>query len=161
MLSDFSGARDEVDSGEEPAADREARGSEGAPLSTHTTLRPRLPAFGAELLALRRRGQVPAPHLWWGHAIVCLDSWDWAKDRTRVVVPSDADPATLDFSMLGGLAVTVAYRPHVTSVARRDALLTNLVRSVVAWLFVFDMDAPRNGFFVKSHAVGLERTEYA
>lgn len=117
----------------------------------------RLPAFGRELLELRRKGLVPNPR----ECIVCIDNWKWATNKTRVVVAPDADPALLDFSMLADLDVTVPHSLKVTPPARRDALLRALVRANPRRIYALDMDLPAASFFVKSVAAGVERQEYA
>lgn len=119
--------------------------------------RARLPAFGRELLELRRKGLVPNPP----QCYVCLDLWEWAIGHTRVVVAPDADPAALDYSMVAGIDVTVLHSLKVTPPARRDALLRALVRANPLRLYAMDIDVPAASFFVKSVAVGVERQEYA
>ena len=121
----------------------------------------RLPPFGRELLSLRERGLVPAPHRWFGHVVVCLDAWDLAQNFTRVVVPTDCDPAALNFSFVAGLDVVMAYAPSKTLIARRDATIAQLLKFLPVSLRVVDMDAPNLGFWVKSRKHGLERVEYA
>lgn len=129
--------------------------------AVHTVHRKQLPAYGRELLELRQRGLVPRPGFMFAHVIICLDSWRWAKQHTRVVVPEDADPSALDFTMVAGLNVLLVYQTTRTLIARRDALITAMLKYLPAELVVFDMDAPHESFVVKSSARGLEREEYA
>lgn len=46
----------------------------------------RLPAFGRELLDLRRRGLVPGRTV-----VVSLDSWKWGRGYPQLVVTDDLD----------------------------------------------------------------------
>jgi hypothetical protein len=120
------------------------------------TLRPRLPAFGRELLDLRRKGLVPNPP----EVFVSVDSWDWAKNRTRVVVASDAEPADLDFSFVAGIDVWLGWWPDKTPIERRNAT----VRAILACLplrviMIAHEDTPRF-VWIKSVQLGIELAEF-
>jgi len=71
----------------------------------------RLPAFGRELAALRRRGHVPVTKTGW-----IIVAYGWAMHRLigaqhpRVVV--DGAPGQYDFSALAGLDVLIAHEPQ-------------------------------------------------
>lgn len=117
----------------------------------------RPPAYGRELLELRQRGLKPNPE----QCYVCIDNWEWAVGRTRVVVAPDADPSQTDFSMLAGLDVIAAFNPRATPAKRRDDVLRALVRAQARRIYAIDMNSSEGSFWVKSAAVGVERTEYA
>lgn len=103
-----------------------------------------LPAFGRELLELRRRGLVPQRHLAVGHVLVLLDHWQWGRcyesQLARLVIAKDAEPARLDFSGAAGLDVSLVWSMRYSSperfAAARDALLAFLPGA----LQVFEMD---------------------
>lgn len=110
----------------------------------------KLPAYGKELLSLRLAGFEPPPHPWFGDVIISLDSWDYANGKTRLVVTDDSDLDELDFTLVAGLYVTVAYDPTVTHVERRELLISKLLAVDVSAIFMQDMDAPGRSYFAKS-----------
>jgi hypothetical protein len=116
---------------------------------------PRLPAFGRELIELRRRGLVPGRTV-----IVSLDSWRWGKAYPRLVVPEDLDPAEIDFSMIAGIETFVVWSSKISTIARRDALIRALVRCAPCFLWACDVAATEESFIVISRAKGLELPEY-
>lgn len=120
--------------------------------------RPRLPAFGREILDLRRRGLVPA-----GRVVVALDTWDYGKNRARVVVAQDADPAALDFSFLAGLDVELVWLPLSTPRPRCDALIGAVLahRPERLLMWIVGGEQPTELVWIKSKLVGVERAEYA
>lgn len=122
-----------------------------------------LPAYGRELLDLRRRGLVPECHVFFGDVLVVLDDWKagTAIRLYRMVIAKDHDPALLEFSMVAGLDVIIAYKPSVTMCERRDAALRQILRAEPASLRVIDLEAPSLGFWIKSRKHGLEMPEYA
>lgn len=124
--------------------------------------RQKLPAFGREILELRRRGLVPANERGVAEPVyVLVDTWDLAKHRRyRVVVPKEAEPADLEFAFVAGIDVFVIWRMSSTSNARRDAVLRALVAAAPRFLFVIDWEAPEHGFVVVSFKDGLIRPEY-
>lgn len=115
----------------------------------------RLPAYGRELLALRRRGLVPERTV-----VVALDSWSWGKAYTRLIVPSDLEPEGADFSTIAGIDCFVAWSSKISKIARRDALIRALVRCAPSFLWVVDMACPCEAFIVVSRSRGLELPEY-
>jgi hypothetical protein len=115
-----------------------------------------LPAFGRELLELRRRGFVPGRTV-----VVSLDSWRYGKLYQRLVVPDDLDPQVVDFRMIAGLDVFVAWSSARTRVDRRDSLIRALVRCLPRFLWCCDIAAPQESFIVVSRARGLELPEYS
>lgn len=129
--------------------------------ATHRQHHQPLPAYGRELLELRRQGLVPAHHL----VLIALDSWKWGRSSAgswyRLVISPEHDPAELDFSMVAGLDVLLCYAPAVTLVARRDAAIRKILRANPASLRVIDMVDPQLGFFIKSRKRGIELPEYA
>lgn len=116
----------------------------------------RLPAFGRELVELRRRGLVPGRPV-----VVSLDSWRWGKAYPRLVVPADLEPEVADFSAIAGIDCFLAWSSKNTTIARRDSIIRALVRCAPCFLWSCDMAAPEESFIVISRARGLELPEYA
>jgi hypothetical protein len=114
----------------------------------------KLPAYGRELLALRRRGLVPTQY-----TVIVIDDWKLASAFPRVVVAEDADPRLLDFSMLADLDVTIVWRPTRTAIERRNAVVAEALAIAPASLRVFDLDNV-DVLWVKSRARGIECPEY-
>ena len=115
----------------------------------------RLPAYGRAILKMRRTGRVPL-HI----TVVALDDWRLGCWFPRIVVPKNTDATQLDFSMLAALDVTLAWRPCITSVDRRDAVIREVMKIGPASLRAFDLEN-RDVLWVRSRALGLEREEYA
>jgi len=120
-----------------------------------------LPAYGRELLELRRQGLVPERGFCNAHVIVCLDCWDIARNRCRLVVARDADPLSLDFMAVAGLDVLVAVNSTMSDQARRDATVRAILTGNPASLYELDARAPHQGRFIKSRALGIELQEFA
>jgi hypothetical protein len=116
----------------------------------------RLPAFGRELLNLRRKGLVPGRTV-----VVALDSWRWGRGYPQLVVPDELDPLEIDFCMIAGIEVFLAWSSAKTRIDRRDSLIRSLVACEPRFLWCCDMAAPEESFIVISRAHGLERPEYA
>jgi hypothetical protein len=123
----------------------------------------RIPAYGKDLLDLRRRGFVPKQHPLFGHVVIALDDWHIGKaiDVYRLVIPSNADPAAMSFSMIAGLEVVLVYATRSLISKRTDAALRAVMRFKPATLRVVIANHPKHGFWVLSHRRGLERPEYA
>lgn len=117
--------------------------------------RSKLPPFGRELLELRRRGLVPDRTV-----VVSLDSWEWGKSYPRLVVPPELDPSGADFSMLAAITCFVAWSSRRTPIARRESLVRAIARVRPSSLWVCDISAPHEAFFVISLSRGIERPEY-
>lgn len=117
----------------------------------------RLPAFARPLADLRRRGHRPASQT----VVVRLDRWP-AKDRPavvawpQVVVPTDAQPAALDFWFLAGLDVVVAFWRSASPAARLRALLVEILKADPAALTVIDTERNGRAWFIKSLSRGVE-----
>ena len=105
---------------------------------------------------LRLRQLVPAKQI-----IVSLDSWEYGKSYPRVVLPPDLEPATCNFDFLAALDVVLVLDPTLTSLARRDAVLRELLACDPASLRCFEMTDPVRVTWVKSRARGIELSEYA
>lgn len=116
----------------------------------------RLPAFGREILELRRRGLRPQ-----GRVILSLDSWHYGEGRARAVITADVDPAALDYSFLAGLDVEIVWLPKVTSAERRDATIRTVLRYAPQRLLVWILGDQPGVMWIKSKEVGIERSEYA
>jgi hypothetical protein len=115
-----------------------------------------LPAFGRELLDLRRRGLVPGRPV-----VISLDSWHFGRAYPRLVIPGELDPAQIDLSMVAGIDTFVAWSSRISTIARRDALIRALVRCGPCFLWACDIAAPEESFIVISRARGLELPEYS
>ena len=133
-------------------------GSEGVGMNTSNAISPKrkLPPYGKPLLEIRRAGQVPAYYM----TVIALDDWNIACLFPRVIVTEDADPALLDFSMLAGLDVTIAWMPTRTTIERRNAVIREVMKIDPASLRAFDLDNV-NVLWVKSRAHGIECKEFA
>lgn len=125
--------------------------------------RGKLPAYGKSLLRLRQRGLVPTAPLSKhpSNVYVCLDCWDWVRNRARVVVGYDQDAGGLDYSCLAGLDLILAYNSWQTHPDRRDELIRALVRTEPTRLYVMDAEhRPGRSFWVISKVMGLELAKY-
>jgi len=104
----------------------------------------RLPAFGRELLELRRRGLVPKRHLFLGHVRVLLDNWRWGRvydgRMPKLIVPEDSDPRELSFAMLAGLDVTAVWSLRYSTSERFGILRDALLAAGINGLQVFQLD---------------------
>lgn len=118
--------------------------------------RQRLPAFGRELLELRRRGLVPDPP----EVFVSLDSWKWAPRRTRVVVAPDVESVELDFSFVAGLDVWMGWWPGTTVITRRDTTIRAILAALPQRLIVVAYEDPVCFIWIKSTQVGIELAEF-
>lgn len=116
----------------------------------------RLPAFGREILELRRKGLVPQ-----GGVIVAIDTWNYGTHRARVVIAPDVDPGALDYSFLAALDVELVWLPKVTSAARRDVTIRAILRCNPKRLLMWAIGADPEVVWIKSVLVGIERAEYA
>lgn len=116
----------------------------------------KLPPYGKSILEIRLADQVPACYM----TVIALDDWHIAGLFPRVIVTEDADPALLDFSMLAGLDVTIAWMPTRTTIDRRNAVIKEVMKIDPASLRAFDLDNV-NVLWVKSHAHGIECKEFA
>ena len=124
-------------------------------ISTHPA-RVKLPAYGKEILVLRKCGMVPA------RAVrVIVDAWEWGKAFPRIVVPYDMEPEAVDFSILAGLDVICAWSPLKTAFKRVDAIMRAILRSGPAFLYVMNMDKPDASFMVLASSGKLELPEYS
>lgn len=118
-------------------------------MSTATARKPRLPAFGRELLALRRRGLVPERNLCVGHVVIVLDRWQWGRSySSRLVVAPDLEPRELDFSAVAGLDVTIFWSAQYSRPDRFLELQDTVVRAGARVVQVFECFAPWNHSYV-------------
>ena len=83
------------------------------------TLRKKLPAYGVAVRELRRQGLAPSGWL------NVTRIWPRARRDWMLVVPSDADPAGYDYSLVRGLAVLLS----TTSTARDNATLVSMIEA--------------------------------
>ena len=116
----------------------------------------RLPAYGKALVEIRRQGHVPAHPV----MVVALDDWKLGTWFPRVVIAPDAEPARTEFSMLAGIDVTLAWRPTISTVERRDAAIREILKVSPSSLRAMDIDNSGETLWVKSKARGVERPEY-
>jgi hypothetical protein len=99
-----------------------------------------LPAYGRELLDIRRRGLVPHPRL-----VIVNVGWNASKAHGPhilgygVVVPDEDDPEGLDFCGVAGLPVLVVAR-YETPVERVHAIVNQVLKfaplSVRVWRLI-------------------------
>jgi hypothetical protein len=115
----------------------------------------RLPAYGRQLLDLRRCGMVPEREI-----VIALDCWKWGEGWPRMVVPHDIDAAAADFLPVAGIPCFLAWGSSKTTLARRDQIIKAIVRCRPSFLWLVDMEMPEQSFIVVSHARGLELEEY-
>jgi len=105
--------------------------------------RRKLPAFGRELLELRRRGLVPERHPCVGHAVLSVDNWRWAQCyASRLVIAPEVEPEEIDFSVLAGLDVTVFWTRQITRADRFERIQAAILRAGPNALQVFEAFAP-------------------
>lgn len=118
----------------------------------------RLPAFGREILELRRRGLRPR-----GGIILAIDSWNYGigTSRARAVITPDLDPAALDYSFVAGLDVELVWLPKLTPKERLDATIRAVLRCAPQRLLVWNMGEQAGVKVIKSKEVGIELAEYA
>ena len=100
----------------------------------------KLPAYGRDLLDLRRRGLVPNPKL-----VIINVGWNATKAHGAhvmgygVVVPDDEEPEALDFCGLAGLPVLVVAR-GTEPIERIKAVVAQVIRfaplSVRVWRLI-------------------------
>jgi hypothetical protein len=115
----------------------------------------RLPAYGRQLLDLRKRGLVPDRDL-----VISTDSWKWGIGCPRVVFPQDLDADAADLRFVAGIPCFLAWGSSKTTIERRDAIIRQIVRCKPSRLWCCDMEMPSESFFVITKAKGLEREEF-
>jgi hypothetical protein len=116
----------------------------------------KLPAYGRELLDLRRRGLVPDPPL-----IIVSVGWNVTRAHGPhllgygLVVGDEDDPGALDFCGVAGLPVLVVSDDE-TPIARVQSVVDGLLRfaprSLRAWRIVRGRDAPETRILLKGPA---------
>lgn len=116
----------------------------------------KLPAYARPLLELRRKGLVPVEQISGLPPItaeisVSLDNWNWRKDRVRVVVAPDMDPAELDFRFVAGLSTLLAWWPDKTPWERCDATIRSILRGGPTRL-VMVRSGEKPGFVIIKHS---------
>ena len=62
------------------------------------------PAYGKQLMAMRRSGNVPA------RMVIVTFDWKLARVYPRIVITEDTCPTELNFNYLAGLPVQIVYR---------------------------------------------------
>ena len=115
----------------------------------------RLPAYGRELLDIRQRGMRPESII-----IVAIDSWDYGKAFARVVLPQDLPADVVNFVFVAGLDVAVVWLPKVTEIARRDAVVRQILKFSPRSLRVIEIACPVGWLWIKSVAHGIELPEF-
>jgi hypothetical protein len=122
-----------------------------------TASRLRLPPYGRELMQMREAGLVPAD----GMCVVSLDSWQYGKGRSRVVITADLDPEQINFAFVAGIDATIIHDPCITSTDRRNACIRALLRFNPTRLLVCTLGDVTRLQWIKSKAVGVELAEFA
>ncbi len=97
-----------------------------------------LPAYGKVWADARRRGQVPLCGSF--GALVLLDHWRIAHKWPFLVIAQDRSPASLDFTMLKGLEVTLAYHSFSTPDERLIDAVKSIMRDGAQLLVTLDRD---------------------
>jgi len=120
------------------------------------TQRKRLPPFGRELMAMREQGLVPAN----GMCVVSLDSWDYGRAYARCVVTPDLHPGELNFAFVAAIDVVLVHVPTLTTIARRDAFIRELLKCRPTTLRVCAVADVMTWTWIKSRRVGVELEEF-
>lgn len=108
------------------------------------------PAYGREIADLRRRGLVPV-----GTVVVAVDLWHLGRSYPRVVVPAELEPDGVDFTMLAGLELFLAWHSRTTQMSRLNAMVDALVAVRPAFLWVCPVDEPQRAFVAVSRRLGI------
>lgn len=121
----------------------------------------KLPAFGRELLELRRRGLVPADENGVERQILAaLDSWQtWRDAPFRVVIAAEDDPAKLDWSFAAGLTVWISWHPAITPAERKDSAIAGILRANPREVYVLESRSAKAQIFELSEIHGPFRSE--
>lgn len=115
----------------------------------------RLPAYGRDLLELRRRGLRPESIV-----IVAIDSWAYGMAYARVVVSKELAPAEINFAFVAALDVAIVWLPDITTTERRDAVARQVLKFDPVSLRVIEIADPVRWLWIKSRAQGVEMPEY-
>jgi hypothetical protein len=99
--------------------------------STHSHYS-RFPAYGKQLLALRRSGKVPA------RMVIVVFDWGLAQTYPRIVLTDDISPAEINFSYLAGLPVQIVYRSKDTD--KIHAVVEEILKVNPCFLSTFAVD---------------------
>jgi hypothetical protein len=121
----------------------------------HNAQRLKLPAYGRELLDLRRRGLVPARGWCFAHVLIVVDVWALGTGRTRLVIDPADDPAALDFRTLAGLDCVVCYDSRRSERSRVNAALRAVLAGSPNEVIAFDVAHSHAPRVVRAPALGL------
>ncbi len=92
----------------------------------------RLPAYGRQLMIMRRAGRMPI------RMVIVTFDWKLAQVYPRIVIANEAIPAELDFSYLSGLPVQVIYRSN--DAHKIHAVVEELLKVTPSFLATFAID---------------------
>ena len=92
----------------------------------------RLPAYGRQLMIMRRAGRMPI------RMVIVTFDWKLARVYPRIVIANEAIPAELDFSYLSGLPVQVIYRSN--DAHKIHAVVEELLKVTPSFLATFAID---------------------
>ena len=107
------------------------QGEVGANQISHINCK-RFPAYGKQLMAMRRAGQIPASIV-----IVTFD-WKLARVYPRIVITDEAVPAELNFSCLSGLSIQIVY--NAADAHRVPAIVEEILKVNPCFLATFAID---------------------
>jgi len=97
----------------------------------------RFPAFGKQLMSLRRTGKIPA------RMVMVVFNWKLARTYPRLVIPNDIVPEELDFSYLAGLPVQIVYCDE--DAHKVDAVVQAISKVNPCFLSTFGLDLVDSG----------------
>jgi hypothetical protein len=97
-----------------------------------------LPAHGKKWVELRRQGLAPSAGIF--DALILLDHWKVAAGWPHLVISEDKSPEGLDFRVLYGRAVTLAYLSTKTDFERVTASVDAILRDGAEVVATLDRD---------------------
>jgi hypothetical protein len=120
----------------------------------------KLPAYGRELLELRKRGLSPKRGFFFAHVIVVLDRWDLARGYQRLVIAPDDEPAALDFVAVAGLDVIIVWDSQRSAIDRLATTVEAVLSGQPRELCAFDIRHSHAPKVIRSPALGIERAKF-
>lgn len=122
--------------------------------------RGKLPAFGRELLEIRRQGLVPKRGFWLAHVVVVLDCWRLARGFQRLVIAPDDDPLALDFTVVAGLDVFLVWDSRVSAAERLKAAVDAVLGGQPHDVCAMDVSLSHEMKIIRAPKLGIERAKF-
>lgn len=108
-----------------------------------------LPAHGKKWVELRRQGLLPRAGIF--DALVLLDHWKIVPDWPFLVIPEDKSPEDLDFTVLRGRSVTLAYASTKSDIGRVTESVDAILRDGAEIIVTLDRAGRDIGDVRRSH----------